>query len=115
MAQRNRRQFLEDSMLAAAAAVTASGPGEMLADVERTSQSAVEKLGVAVIGVRGRRNSHLRFFAGRQDTELLYVCDVDRDVGARRALQVGRRQRGRGPQFVEDIRAAFQTYRESHT
>ncbi|MBT7790639.1 MAG: AAA domain-containing protein, partial [Calditrichaeota bacterium] len=47
---------------------------------------------------------HIGAFAGRKDTEILYICDADRDVGARRAAEVGKRQGGNVPKFEEDIR-----------
>jgi predicted dehydrogenase len=102
----NRRQFLEESMLAAAA-VAAAGPGELLWDEPAASRSANEQLGVAVIGVRGRGNTHLGFFTGRRDTRVLYVCDVDHQVGASRVAQVAKRQGGRAPALVADMRYVF--------
>ena len=84
MGIRNRRQFLEESMLAAATAAAATTPA-IVAAQETQSKSPNEKLGVAVVGVRGRGGSHIGAFAGRQDTEILYICDADRDVGGRRA------------------------------
>ena len=81
----------------AAAAVAAAGPGELLWDEPAASRSAIEQLGVAVIGVRGRGNTHLGFFAGRRDTRVLYVCDVDHQVGSSRVAQVAKRQGGCAP------------------
>ncbi len=105
--RKNRRQFLEESMLAAAA-VAAAGPGELLWDELPASRSALEQLGVAVIGVRGRGNTHLGFFAGRRDTRVLYVCDVDHQVGvvARRASRqaAGRLRSGAGRRHASRIR-----------
>ena len=105
MTAQNRRQFLEESMIAAAAAaVAASGPRDLLGEELPPSRSAIEQLGVAVVGVRGRGNSHIGFFAGRRDTRVLYVCDVDREIGWTRAKQVARRQGGLAPAFEEDMR-----------
>ena len=92
---------------AAAAAATLSGADELWADTPPVRRSANERLGVAVIGVRGRGNSHLGFFAAQRDTRVLYVCDVDRAVGPLRARQVARRQRGCRPLWVEDLRVAL--------
>jgi predicted dehydrogenase len=61
-----------------------------------------------VIGTKGRGGSHISAFAGRKDTEVLYICDVDRALGASRVREVGRRQENRDPQFVEDMRKAFE-------
>lgn len=105
MSKRSRRQFLEDSMLVAAAAVATNSAGPLLAaDEPEQSKSPNEKLGVAVIGVKGRGGSHIGAFAGRKDTEILYVCDVDRTIGPQRAGEISKRQNGRAPVVVEDIR-----------
>ncbi|MCO6454403.1 MAG: Gfo/Idh/MocA family oxidoreductase [Pirellulaceae bacterium] len=110
MSDRTRRQFLEDSMLAAAAAAVAASAGQslVLAEEETQSKSPNEKLGVAVVGVKGRGGSHIGAFAGRNDTEILYICDVDREIGQQRATEVGKRQGGRVPQFEEDLRKVLE-------
>ena len=105
---RTRRQFLEDSMFAAAAAVAASSAGQVVAQTAPQSTSANEQLSVAVIGVRGRGNSQLGAFTGRQDTVVTHVCDADRDVGEMRAAEVAKRQGGRAPKFVTDMRAIME-------
>ena len=110
MPKRTRRQFLEDSMFAAASAVTAGSASELLAAGSKQSTSAVEKLGVAVVGVRGRGGSHIGAFAGRKDTEVLYICDVDTEVGERRVKETARRQR-RAPRFEADIRKVLEDHR----
>jgi len=111
MSRRNRRQFLEDSMFAAAAAGVAAGPAAgLFAAEDAPSSSPNGKLGVAVVGVRGRGGSHIGAFAGRNDTEILYICDADRNVGENRANEVAKRQ-GRKPEFVEDIRKLLEDKR----
>jgi predicted dehydrogenase len=107
--KRNRRQFLEDSMVATAAAMAAGSAPTLLAE-ENQSSSPNEKLGVAVVGVRGRGGSHIGAFAGRKDTEVLYLCDADREIGGRRVEEVAKRQ-GRAPQFVEDLRTLLEDER----
>ena len=107
MTRRTRRQIMEDSMQATAMAAEATTP-MVHAEETKQSDSPNEKLGVAVVGVRGRGGSHIGAFAGRKDTEILYIVDADSDVGQRRACEVGKRQGGRTPQFVEDMRRAFE-------
>lgn len=107
MPKQNRRQFLEDSMFAAAAAVAASSTPALFAADAPQSSSPNEKLGVAVVGVKGRGGSHIGAFAGRKDTEILYVVDVDREIGPNRCKEIGKRQAGLEPKFVEDLRAAL--------
>lgn len=109
MSKRNRRQFLEDSMFAAAAAAAASSAPGLFAE-ESQSSSPNGKLGVAVVGVKGRGGSHIGAFAGRKDTEILYVCDADREIGGKRVPEIGKRQ-GRDPQFVEDLRKVLEDKR----
>jgi predicted dehydrogenase len=104
MARRNRRQFLGDSVYVAAAAAMASGSGRLLLGQEGQSKSPNEKLNVAVVGVNGRGGSHYRFFSGRKDTVVSYVVDVDSKIGNARAAEIGKRQGGQTPKFVEDIR-----------
>lgn len=110
MSRRTRRQFLEDSMLAAASAVTASSASDLFGAELPQSTSAIDKLGVAVVGVRGRGSTHIGAFAGRKDTEVLYVCDVDSDVGQRRVKETAKRQ-GRAPAFEVDIRRVLEDAR----
>jgi predicted dehydrogenase len=92
-------------MFAAAAAVVA-GSSRTLFAADQGSKSPNEKLSVACIGVRGRGASHFNFFAGRNDTEVTYICDVDSDVGARQAEAVAKKQ-SRKPKVVVDMREIF--------
>ncbi len=105
MTRRTRRQFLEESMLATAAAtVSAARP---LFGMAETSRSANEKLGVAIVGVRGRGGSHIGALAGRKDAEVLYLCDVDSQVLAKRRQEVEKRQ-GRAPRCESDLRRVLE-------
>jgi predicted dehydrogenase len=106
MFRKSRRQFIEDSMWAAAAAAAATTPGLLYAE-EQQSKSANEKLGVAVIGAKGRGGEHINAWAGRKDTEILYICDVDSDIGNNRAEGVEKRQ-GRKPKWEEDLRKVLE-------
>jgi predicted dehydrogenase len=94
-----RRYFLKSA--AAAAAIAAKT--EFLQDaVQAQGASASEKLGVAVIGAGGRGGDHLSGFAGRDDSEVLYICDVDQKQAAKVAGVEAKQ--GRAPQFVTDFR-----------
>ena len=109
MGKRNRRQFLEDSMFAAAAAaVTAGSTDHLIAgDVEPQSKSPNERLNVAVVGSKGRGGSHIGAFAGRKDTVITYICDVDTDIGNNRVNEIEKRQ-GVKPKFEHDIRRVLE-------
>ncbi len=101
----SRRRFLEDSMLATAAAMAAgSGPSAWAAEEKKAS--ANEKLSVACIGVRGRGGSHINAYAGGGETEVTYICDADEAVANSRADGVAKKQ-GRRPKVVLDMREVF--------
>jgi len=104
MSHLSRRRFLEESMLAATAAVTAGAAAPLLA--QEQSKSANERLSVAVVGVNGRGKSHTGAFSARQDTEVTYICDADEAVGMREVARVAERQ-GRAPKYVQDMRTVF--------
>ena len=103
MTRRSRRQFLEDSMFATAAAVAAGSTTLAHAEERSESSSAVEKLSVAVVGVNGRGKSHLDAFVSRSDTDVTHICDADASVGQSKVEQVAARQQHK-PRFVQDVR-----------
>jgi predicted dehydrogenase len=92
-----RRRFLQ------ATAATA-----LLGAMARTSRGAEanERIGVCVMGLRGRGGGLLNEFASLPDVEVRYVCDVDANVLDGRAKQVEERT-GRRPRAVGDYRAAL--------
>ena len=102
---RTRREFLEDSMFAAAGAVAIGSVGNVLAADEPQTKSPNERLNVAVVGVKGRGGTHIGAFAGRKDTVITHICDADSAIGQSRAKEVAKRQGDVEPKFVEDIRA----------
>jgi len=107
MSKPTRRQFLEDSMLATAAALTAATV-PAAADDKRPAKgvSPNEKLGVAVLGIHGQGTVHCSSFVNNPHTEILYICDPDERLGKAQAEAVGKKQ-GRRPKFVQDMRQAF--------
>jgi predicted dehydrogenase len=96
-----RRRFLEDSMLAAAAAATASIPMSLPA-AEQRAVSANDKITVAVIGCGIRGKQHASELARLSDCEIAYVCDPDRDRAAELAAELGKN--GPRPKAVQDLR-----------
>jgi predicted dehydrogenase len=90
----NRRTFLASAGSGAAAlalgqATRASGPND--------------RLGVAVVGIRGRGGSHIRAFCGQADTSIVALCDVDSREFDKPAKLVESKQ-GKAPQLVGDLR-----------
>ena len=92
-----RRNFLSRS--ARGAALGALAP--VLAT--RRVWSANDRLGMAVIGLRGIGNSHLKRILARPDTDCLAVCDVDVEFQERAAATV-MQATGRKPRVVSDFR-----------
>jgi len=107
MAQMNRRRFLEDSMLAAAAtaATTAAGAMPALAAETKRSTSPNERIRVAVIGVHSRGGEHIAAIENFDDVQLAYICDIDTKVGNRRCEEIGKKRTK--PKYVQDLRRLF--------
>jgi predicted dehydrogenase len=98
MSRFNRRRFLAGSLAAAAA-------GAVVPYVAR-GKDANGKLGVAVVGFRGRGGDHIGGYLGDQRTTILYLVDADEKVGQRGCETVAKKQ-GTKPKFVRDMREAF--------
>ena len=110
---RTRRQFLEDSMFAAAAAVAAGSTSVFAADAAPKPISPNERLGVAVVGCGGRGSEHLQTFTNRADTEVLYIVDCDENMGRRKAEALAKlaaknpSKEFHPPKVITDMREAF--------
>jgi predicted dehydrogenase len=104
MTELSRRRFLEQGL--AAAATTGILFPHVAPAEDKPCRSANEKLSVAVIGVRGRGQSHVRAFTARPDCELVYICDADRTVGNKYGETLAKKL-GRAPKYVEDMRRIF--------
>lgn len=96
----NRRLFLQESILAAAAA--GSSCGLAVAETAKQSKSPNERLSVAVLGMRGRGNDHAKAFEAREDCLLSYVCDPDTAIGEKAAARYKSK-----PKYVTDLRRIF--------
>ncbi len=103
----NRRDFLHDSALLAAAAgagLLAKSPAAETAVAAKKGQ-VNDQLRVAVIGVHGRGMSHVGAFAGNNNlnTVITTVCDADSAVIGRAMKSIEKKQ-GKAPKFEQDIR-----------
>ena len=106
MSNYTRRRFLQDTLLATAAAA-ATGPASVsLAAKEKQSKSPNDKLSAVVIGVHGRGGNHINAYLDRDDVEITCICDADEAVGRKVAEGIAKKQ-GRKPRFVKDMREAF--------
>src|ERR1051325_9743909 len=102
MSHITRRRFLEDSILAAAAAATASIPARAIG-AEQRATSANDKITVAVIGCGIRGKQHAGELARLSDCDIACVCDPDRDRAAEVAADVAAKNRPQ-PKAVQDLR-----------
>src|ERR1051325_4017266 len=102
MSHITRRRFLEDSILAAAAAATASIPARAIG-AEQPPVSANDKITVAIIGCGIRGKQHAGELARLADCEIAYVCDPDRDRAAEVAADLVAKNRPQ-PKAVQDLR-----------
>jgi ornithine cyclodeaminase/alanine dehydrogenase-like protein (mu-crystallin family) len=100
-----RRQFLEDSILAATAALAGpvlAAPGTAQAAKDA---GANERLAVAVIGAGIRGPVHARSFAGRGDCDVVAVCDADLGRARRLAGAMAKQQGHEVPAYQEGVTA----------
>jgi predicted dehydrogenase len=115
MAQLTRRQFLEDSLLAAA--VAAAFPAadawaaekkskNKLAPKKDAPEKTADRLQVAIVGAGGRGGEHIAIFLANPNTEIAYIVDADEKIGQKRVDAVGRLQK-KTPKFVRDLRRAL--------
>ena len=103
MVQRTRRQFLHES-LDAAAALSAAPMFSGRAAAQSTSPN--DKLLCAVIGCNGRGGDHINGYSRRKDCEIAYIVDIDEKVGQKGCEAVEKRT-GRRPKWVKDMRQVF--------
>lgn len=110
MSKPTRREFLENSLFAAAAATMVGGNAsraaraEEAAEADKQSTSPNERLRVAVVGVRGRGTSHVGAFVGRKDTEVVAICDADEYFAYKHGLLPVENKTGKRPAVYQDIR-----------
>jgi predicted dehydrogenase len=100
MSDISRRTFLEQSSglgLGMAAGVAT------LTGVASRAYAANEKIGAAVIGVRGRGGSLLNSFAAQKDVQITHICDVDESVLNQRGQSI-KDKYGYQPKLVKDYR-----------
>lgn len=103
-----RRRFLEDSLIAASAALALGNSGASAAEenAPATNAGPNDRLSVAVIGAGGRGGSHLGHFRGRKDAAVTHICDADISHAERHAAEVEKSQ-GLRPKLVTDLRDVF--------
>jgi predicted dehydrogenase len=99
-----RRDFLERSLFAAAAAVMAGElPQARAEDSEKKPASPNEQLRVACVGVNGRGKEHLQAFGGLHDCRVVAIVDVDEAVG-KSTIERFKKRYDTEPAYYRDIR-----------
>lgn len=102
----NRRQFLEESMIAAASVLTAQSAlrsSPIASSEEAAITSPNEIVRHAVIGCRIRGKVHAAEFAKLNGVEVACVCDPDLQLAEALAESV-EKTTGRKPKVVQDLR-----------
>jgi hypothetical protein len=96
----SRRRFLEDALLAAAAASVAARP-LAAATFAPPARRAEDPLRIAVIGVRGRGRDHIASCKANPDAQVVAICDPDEAVIGPAARAVP------DAKYVKDFRAVL--------
>ena len=96
----DRRRFLSTAG-SAAAVLTAAQYSRVM--------GANDRVGVAVIGVNGRGNSHISAYAKNPGAEVRAVVDIDQAVNEKAATKVANEQDGKRPQEYSDMRKMFES------
>ena len=106
MSPQTRRQFFEESLIAAAAAsVGISRPEAHAEETKRPSPNDVVRH--AVIGCRIRGRVHAQTFGSVPGVEIACVCDPDRQLAEELATAVEKKS-GRRPKVIQDLRVIFE-------
>jgi predicted dehydrogenase len=102
MSKLSRREFLERSMMAAAAASLPAAPLLANAGPERRA-GANDVLRIAVVGVKGRGGSHISSWASMKDVQVAAICDIDENV-IHGAMSTVEKKAGNKPVYYQDFR-----------
>jgi predicted dehydrogenase len=95
-----RREFIKSSAEAAAAGTAV---GTLGINIKTFAGSPNDTIRVAVVGVRGQGNSHIREYIGMQNVEVAAICDVDESELKKRCGEIEKRT-GKKPKEYADIR-----------
>jgi len=103
----SRREMLEQTMFATAAAVAAQHAHLPALFAAEGSKSPNERIRIAVTGANGRGGSHIGEIRKRQDAEVAAIVDVDEAVG-QRWIGALEKETGQRPLFFKDLRQALE-------
>jgi predicted dehydrogenase len=111
MSKLTRREFLEDSILAAAVAAAFPAADAFAAEKKGKQQPTASKksgdlLQVAIVGAGSRGGNHISEFLANPNTEIAYIVDADEAHAQQGAQRVAERQ-GKMPKVLTDFRKAL--------
>jgi predicted dehydrogenase len=104
MSNLSRREFLERSMMAAAAAALGAEQNPpLLARADGSKAGPNDVLRIAVCGVKGRGLAHIGEWAAMKDVQVAAIVDIDENVidGAMKAVA---KKAGNTPAYFQDFR-----------
>lgn len=104
-----RRGFLEQSLIVATSGMAGLGLNGANASAMEDSTGlrkrglANDKIHIAVIGLNGRGGNHLDAYLGRDDVEVVGICDIDQTVADKAVAKIVKKGKTAPPTF-QDIR-----------
>ena len=107
LGRKTRREFLEDSMFAATAALGTYGVAAQTFAADKKAVGPNDKLRVAILGVNGRGQAHLSAFLGNPQTDVVAIVDPDDNVGQQKGVARVAGASGKKPAFYQDLRKAM--------
>ena len=99
----NRRKFIKASSLATAS--VSSSP--LLWGNSHKWRGANDRVNVAVIGIRGMGQNHIREYAKQKNVEVAALCDIDANLFPSRIKTLFTDQQLRSPKTYQDLRKLF--------
>ncbi len=96
----NRRDFIKSTAGAAAAATSSNALGF---NIKSDKDSPNDTIRVAVVGINGQGNTHIRQYARMTNVEVAALCDVDQSVLDKRCQEI-EKAGGKKPQTFVDLR-----------
>lgn len=109
----NRRKFLEQTTQLSVAAGAFVQNTETRA-TNHVRKSANEKIVIGVIGCNNMGNGIMNHALNQPNVECAAICDIDTNIGNKRADEVMRKQ-GKRPQLYGDFRKLNQGCQHHHT
>lgn len=100
----NRRNFIKASSMATASVSTAP----LLWGNSHKWKGASDRINVAVIGIRGQGQSHIREYSKLSNVRVAAICDVDENLFAPRIKNLFTDQKLRQPKTYRDLREVFE-------